>query len=216
MPRLNPPAPSLTGAAVRVSVITLLEGNQCYTDHDYQTAAAFVLTPAALAGFLTAWWTANGALYLACLTADSQLKGVLGTDLSQGTVPTFLDSSNAGALGTVAGHSLPSEMAVTISKRTALKGQHGIGRVSMPGVPIGFTTPATTSNQINATGVLAYVALNAELQTPLVSGGQTWTPCVSTRPKPPATLVTHAANTTAWVTRLLLGTARRRKIGRGI
>jgi hypothetical protein len=107
-------------------------------------------------------------------------------------------------------------MAAVFQKKTALKGQHGRGRTSMPAIPNTFTTPATDPNIINATGLTAYLALANQLITPVAAGGNTWSLIVSTAPIPPVTLTTRGSIVTLITIDPTLGTIKRRKPGRGI
>jgi hypothetical protein len=208
----------ITGWCLRATIISRDEGEFQYTTHDYMSFGSTLATPspAEMLAFSTAFQAIMLTNYLACLTADSKLDEILITDLSVGTVPSLHDRTNTGTAGSVADHALPFEMAVVLSKRTALRGQHGFGRIAMPCIPSTFVDLATHSNELNATGLGTYSNLADSMEQNITHGAITYEPVVTTRPIAPATLVTHAAKVTSVLLRTPLGTCRRRKPGRGI
>jgi hypothetical protein len=213
--RNNAPLPPVPGAAVRNIVQTVHDGQKCENTIDYRTPSSFLPSAADLVAAAAAWITHHSASFLGCLTADTTLFGVLCARLDTLSVPTAF-SSGASAPGTVAGHNLPIEMAAVIRKVTGVKGQHGRGRVSLPAVPIGFTTPAADANNINGTGVAAYATFAGVLLSGFVVGVIVYAPALLQRPTPPATIYTLGTVLTGFTPDLLLGTVRRRKLGRGI
>jgi hypothetical protein len=156
------------------------------------------------------------ALFQSILTPDTTLLGTLIEDVSQGTVPTNVDDSWTGIVPSVSGHSLPLEMAATISRQTAVKGQHGYGRISAPAIPISFTNPAANPNLLTGAAQTIYTTFYAGLQGTFTTASRTWNHVLSERPVKPAALVTKAGLVTSFLVRQVLGTARRRKIGRGV
>jgi hypothetical protein len=118
--------------------------------------------------------------------------------------------------GSVMGDGLPLEMAAIITKYSLLKGQHGRGRIYMPSVPITFTTPATSPNKINATGRTAYGDLGDLTMAVLTSGGLNYKPVIVTRPIAPINIATRGVVISQTFTQPILGTVRRRRLGRGI
>lgn len=109
-----------------------------------------------------------------------------------------------------AGH-MPTEVGMPLLKITASRGQCGRGRISTPAVPTAWVTASVLSN----TG--AHSALAFQMIQNLVQGPSTWRPCVYSAkgsrlfPIPGAALLTNAILPAG----NLLGTIRRRKIGRG-
>jgi hypothetical protein len=171
---------------------------------------------AEMLAFSTAAQAALLTNFFACLTPDSKFDEIQISDLSSGTVPTLHDRTNTGTVGTEASNSLPAEMAVTLSKRTGLKGQHGFGRVSMPAVPASCLDLTTSSNKLNGTGLGLYGNFADTMELSITHGLITYKPVVTTRPIAPATLTSKAAIITSVILRDQLGTQLRRRPGRGI
>jgi hypothetical protein len=158
---------------------------------------------------------AVAAAYAACLPALSTIIGIIGEVVSASTVAKFMEVDDTA--GTVVAANLPLEIAAVVNKVSSLKGGHGVGHFQMPAVPVTFTTPATDPNRVNVAGLAAYTALCLALQItfPGVSAPHV-DPVVATRPIPPAKVVSLAQKLNAQQPNPLLGTARRRKEGRGI
>ena len=214
--RTNWPAPAITGVVGRITVVTSTAAQTCFTSFDYMSSS-MTTTTAEMAVVVANFLLGTKAHYLACLTPDTTLIATTMQAVSSLVYQTAIVTEAPGVVGTVMTHSLPLEMGATLTKYSAIKGQHGRGRVTMPAVPITFTTPATDPNRLNATGLAAYLAVVLDVQTSWAgTGGNFWAPVISTRPKPPASVVAEAALVTQYVQPLVLGTARRRKEGRGI
>jgi hypothetical protein len=109
-----------------------------------------------------------------------------------------------------AGHE-PTEVAFNINRYTGFKGQCGRGRVLMPAVP----TSVVTASKV--TTLTAYTAFANQMLAPIAQGGDTFTPGLYSRDGSHAFPGAGYADLTATLTQAssLLGTARRRKIGRG-
>jgi hypothetical protein len=213
--RVNPPAPAVTGDVVRFTMISVTQGQTCFTTHDYMSSAVGDVTHPLLANLATAFDTAVTTPYLACLPTTSNVVGVIAEVISTSTVSKFLLSFIQAGLVAAAG--LPLEIAAIINRSTILRGGHGVGRFSMPAIPVTFTTPATDPNRINAAGGVAYTALCVALQTTFpAASAPAVSPVVSTRPVPPALVVSHAQPIISQAFNTLVGTVRRRKEGRGI
>lgn len=147
------------------------------------------------------------AKYLACLSADFALTEVIIDVPTSPSLAAFTQANTAAGTGP-AGHE-PSEVAAVIDRYTAFKGQCGRGRVSLPAVPTTWVTASrlttTTANAAFATQMLAAIT----------SGGDTFTPGLyshnGSRQQPGAGFAVLSQT----VFDTLLGTIRRRKIGRG-
>lgn len=214
MARVNAIPPPITGDVYRFSVWTRQQGQVCINSFEVM-GDAFAATPATnMNSLLTAWVLGNEALYLLCMTSMATLFRYTLQCISSNAFATIEQAPSKP--GTALGSPLPLEMAAIIRKTGPFKGQHGRGRVFMPGIPVSFTTPATNPNLLNATGILAYQNLATSIVSPDVVGGITYKSCVSTRPIPPALVVTTAADTPVMTPVALLGTVRRRREGRGI
>jgi hypothetical protein len=213
--RTNAPNPPIAGAVARVLVYSRTTNQVAITSHDYM-ASTMGITAADLTALIAQWIIKNQANYLGCLTPDTVVFQFLCSRLDSLAVQTQIFTLVGGSAGIIVGHPLPLQMGVTLTKYSSVKGQHGRGRITMPAIPASYVTPATDPDQINATGVTAYTALTVTLQAPITVGPITWTPCISTRPVPPANVVTNASVYTNMVVRTILGSARRRKEGVGI
>lgn len=153
------------------------------------------------------------APYIACLSGDwgtgveEHLDVVHRNDI-QGVVST----ANAGAVGGRANGHLPTEVAAVISRYTVFKGQHGRGRVSLPGI----ATADVTASTITAAGLLtAMTALGTQLLAGRSDGTNVWTSCIGQRQTATPRTIQAAAVIVKYVNRPILGTIRRRKLGRG-
>lgn len=127
-------------------------------------------------------------------------------------VATVISTARAGTVGGTVGAHAPTEIAGIFIRQTPIKGQHGRGRVSIPAIP---SVHYTASNW-SGVGLAALQSsfMSAALAT-ASDGTNTWTPCVGQRGTASPRLVTNYATISSWRADLLLGTIRRRKVGRG-
>lgn len=209
---LNPPIAGSTLA--RIVVECLCDHQRCMYSIDYLSNTVVVGKFVEVSNFEAQWEANLLAKLRACLAADCTLTSISAIAISDNSVQPVV--SPQGLAGTVAGNHLPIEMAITIAKQSSIRGRSGRGWLQLPGIPISFTTPATDPNILNATGLAATNTLCVELLHAVVSGAYTWTPVVSSRPPKGFPNYTRAAPLNGIVPRLLLGTVRRRKEGRGI
>lgn len=217
MGRFNPPAGATTKAIARVTVGTKTAGSICLTTFDYQwNTVGTSPSLGDLNNLADDWHTAFDTDFLACLSPQTELYSTQVAELHYGTSPTYARLETPGTVGTAGATALNLELGVTMTRYGPLKGQHGRGRITMPAIPNTFVTPATDANVINSTGLAAYNTLATALVSPLVRGGSTWTPFISTRPVAPSTLVDFGVQVSNYVVRAIMGTARTRKEGRGI
>lgn len=213
MPRLNPPLPAATGEIYRLQVRGTLAGQSIQTNFEYMATAAGA--PSATEEFdLGAAFDAQCFGHLAAVLPGtftfSSYKVSSLTNLSR--IPRYIPP--LGSTGTAAGTYRCTELAAIIQKNTLIKGQHGAGRNYMPGLPSGFVTDATDGNLLNAGAITAYGLFCVDLMTALTVGAKTMKLCIATRP---ATNVpyTLAAFCVSAAPETLLGTQRRRRVGRG-
>jgi hypothetical protein len=127
-------------------------------------------------------------------------------------IATVISTGNNGVVGgRPAGHE-PTEVAGVILRQTAIKGQHGRGRYSFPAVSTADVVNSTwTSVGLTAALALWYVAALGNQS----DGTNTWTPCVGQRGVASPRLIVGFAPVVSFQGTNLLGTIRRRKIGRG-
>jgi hypothetical protein len=212
--RNNQPLPLLAPNAAALLTALFTGANQIYEmTFGYANSGAPV-SAADLLSLATAWVTEAQTDLLACLSEDITFTSVRVADASGGVLATQI-ATVTGGTGTVTAHAYPGPVAASILRNTNFRGQHGRGRISMPGVPLTFVTPATDPNALNSTAVTAYTALIGVLAN-RITASQVWSPFLLTRPVPGSPLVTRGALITAWLVDTILGSARRRKEGRGI
>jgi hypothetical protein len=215
MPRVNTPAPPITGDCFRMQLGVLEEAQQCIFTCDYMGAGFLGPTNADMLALQTAWLAIiQGPL--AAVIANTAATNYASTQLlSTGTTPTLVQL--VGGVGLGGALCSPLEVSAIISFQSALKGQHGIGRRYIPAVPQAFcNTAAGKGSQLTAAAVTAYQALAFAMLTNVAAGAFVLQPAVFTRPVSPAFLVTRASLLLTSVVRPILGTVRRRRIGRGI
>lgn len=215
--RQNAPLPVLgANPAVRIVQKFVSFAQVCEITIDYICNVAIGLSPAIIDTLLVNFQFVCDAGFQGAVTAQTELSDTLGISLTDATIPTRTLAHAPATVGTVAGNTLPIEMGVVLRKHTAFRGQHGMGRITMPAVPVGFTTPGTDPNLLNAAGVTAYTTVCTNFGTALLAGGQFWSSSLTTRPSPPAVVASHGAALSNMTVNPLLGTSRRRKEGRGI
>lgn len=212
----SPAAAPVVTSLVRMTVATKTNGQLCENTFDYSNTSGTPIGGNALLTFIADWQTALQSFYLACLSPLTTLFSYTAAELHFGLTASQVFLLAPGVIGTAGATNLSLEMAATMLRYTLLKGKHGRGRIAMPAVPNTFVTPATDSNVLNATGLAAYGSLGTHLTLNIISGGDTFTPMISTRPIPPAVLVNNAGAIQKYIVPATLGTNRRRKPGRGI
>jgi hypothetical protein len=214
--RINPPLPAATGYVVQVIMSGIMDGQRWVMDFGFMGIGAVPPTGAesAIATSFTAltqptWqpMTANNVTWdttkVSCVTSPTRNPFVLTT------APLTLFGTGGGV-----GH-IQSTDAPIFSKYTATKGQHGRGRNYIPGLPIAFVAPAIDANSLTAAGLVLTTAFAQGLRTnPFTDGTNVLDLCVYTRPAR-GLPVTLAQNVLVVVPRPLLGTVRRRRVGRG-
>jgi hypothetical protein len=213
--RTNAPLPVLATVAYRVTVFYQLDNQVCLWNMDYIMASS-VQTASSEQNLANNFITACTTAIRGCLAADglfSQVKVQCLTNPAR--IPSIVAIIAGNQPGSVAGTHLPSEVAAIISKQTSTKGQHGRGRLYLPGVPNSFVTPGTDANRLNATGVAASAALATALNSATIQDGAVnASPAVTTRVLK-GLPTTQGQTLTTFTSRFLLGTVRRRRIGRG-
>jgi len=215
--RVNAPLPALAAQpAVQITLFSVTSAQVCENTFQYITAGPAIPATSDLNQLAQDFWSLISAQAVLVTTGQTTFTQVTAALISSNNVPTGLYTLPGATVGAVAGSSLPLEMGAIMAKQTNVRGQHGRGRITLPAVPISFTTPATDPNIINAAGLTAYLNLANKFNAVLISGGVTWNAAVVTRPIPPAAVATNGTPILRVVTRALLGTARRRREGRGI
>jgi hypothetical protein len=210
--RVNASLPQTIGqAVVQYRLLGLQENQVTICTFNYQGPNPSP-TATQLASLLT---SISGNLlspFLACVssdwTVDFEELNVVTTNAINGVFSTT-HSGTAGSRGTPA---LNTEMAIVINRECVVKGQHGRGRVSLPGV----AAADVTRSRITAAALTTAVnALQAAMLLTASDGVNVYTPVMAQRATTTPRLVIGASPLTSVTHGSLLGTVRRRKIGRG-
>jgi len=212
--RVSPPLPLLgpTNGAVVYKIFGTIEGQMTMSSFFY-AAAVNNPTTGQLTTLLANIHTSLWAAYRSCISVDwatvkERVDVVHRNDLAG--VDSFTVAGSGGTRS--AGH-LPTEVAIQLIRYSAVKGQHGRGRVSIPGVP---TADVTGSNISAGTLVTALNTLVTQILTTVTDGGgNTYTSSICQRATGSPKLVIGSAPIVRMTVPTLLGTIRRRKIGRG-
>lgn len=211
--RTNPNLPLVgtTNGVVMYVIEGRIEGQMTVNTFMY-SAAVPNPSSALLNTLLTNISTNLFAKFKNCVSADwtcfrEQLKVVHRNDIA--TVQSNTNLSITG--GRPAGHE-PTEVAGIVLRVSATKGQHGRGRLSFPGI---CTADVSSSNWTSgalatALGLFTVAALNT-----VSDGTNTWTHCIGQRTNVSPKLIIGFAPITTYLGTQILGTVRRRKIGRG-
>lgn len=145
--------------------------------------------------------------WLACCSDEWELTGYICQKIHPLPVLSAFTQEVAFSAGTVAGNSLPSSVAVVMTKRTNLGGRVGRGRTYMPGVPSSFED----NSEITDAGYATYLALANRLDNSLTSQiGGSYTPVIWHRTPRTSDSITQ------FIPRTTLRNQRRRQVGRGI
>lgn len=213
--RISPPLPALTGAVYLITVSGTIDTQRWYCNFGYQ-ASSFVQVAASESNLNASWITACLAALKACLSNDAIVDTVKVACVSSPTRAPFVQQGGGLPVAGTGGVShYPTPVAGIIAKYTATRGQHGRGRNYLPAVPIGFVTPASNADQLNASGQTAYNAFATALDVAIAdTGGVTADVCVYTRVAKGLSVL-NAEDVLQLVVRPLLGTIRRRRVGRG-
>jgi len=121
--------------------------------------------------------------------------------------------------GSVTEDTLPPVCQATMQLRTATRGKHGRGRMQLPDIPETFSEDGV----ISGTGTTEYAALSAKIGAGFSTATptRTWVSCLAYRftvtPDVDTGLYTlRSGDLTAVGVRSIIGTQRRRYIGRGV
>jgi hypothetical protein len=205
------PAIGTTNGAVVYKVIGSIE-NQMTMNTFYYQAAVPAPTQAQLQTLLANISAGLFSFYQNCISSDwvtvrETIDVVHRNDIS-GQVRT----NNAGQLGLRPSTHEPTEVATVVIRYSAIKGQHGRGRVSLPAP----SAADVTGSRITGAGMLtALTNLQTNMVLSFSDGVNAWTPCIVQRSTTSPKLVIGSSQIVRTIANLLLGTVRRRKIGRG-
>jgi len=208
--RRNPPLPKPTTNVYRVKFVGTLEGqivlNTFYysdgqpvlsaTPSKLESLAQALLAPAALVD-----------VYLTALSGGYQMQYLL---IDCPTSPTLQSLQTPNIQGGLAPTPhLPTEVSTVILRQTAVKGQCGRGRIGLPAVPETWVTLS------HVTTPAAYTNVAAQMMITEVNGVDNFVPGLYSRKGSHAFPTEGYASLISTRATTLLGTIRRRKIGRG-
>lgn len=104
---------------------------------------------------------------LGVLSEDLAYQSVTATQKNVSTGYQKVIDHGGGIFGSIASHSVPSQLAIVCTLYTALRGRNYRGRTFIPGVPINYINTGVNSNEIapgDVTALLtAYNAIDARL-----------------------------------------------------
>jgi hypothetical protein len=210
--RTNPPLTPIGSNTTGVYIIQgTIEGQETLSSFQYSTPASTV-TQSQIAILLGALNTAFTAKYLACCSGDWTMVRQLFNITSVNSIIGQVTQNSVGTAGTGGAGHMPTEIAAFLVKYSGVKGQHGRGRLSMPGVPL---LAVTQSKVTLAANLAAYTALANQMLLTASDGTNTWTPAITTRSPASPKLVIAFTPLLTVVLNPLVGTIRRRRVGRG-
>ena len=212
--RTNNPLPVPANNVYEVVIIGLIDQQETLTTLYYMDnqAVGIGVNPGALQ-------TAAAVKYVTWTLVTPTTWALQGSTvkcLNNPTVPSITTFLGASQPGVVVGDAEGTIMAATIRRQTAVRGQAGRGHVNMPAVPQSFV--AANGYSLTPAAQTAYgVWATANLNTVIVGGGINFTPALVSRGLRTQTpKLLGAAPITLTQVAPVMGTARRRKIGRGV
>lgn len=211
--RINPSLPpvgSNNGVAL-YRIVGTIENQMTISTFMY-SAANNAPTQAQLTNLLTSISNILLSNYLALISLDwAVVQEKLDVVHRNDIIGTF-QTTHAGNSGTRPTGHMPTEVSGIILRRSAFKGQHGRGRVSIPAPSV---SDVTASRYTNATLLTNLGTFATSMGVGATDGTNSWTPCIGQRSSTSPKLVVAFAPVVLVTTTTLLGTVRRRKIGRG-
>lgn len=208
--RINTPPNSATFNVYRVAITGTIEGQMTVNLFYYRDQIA-IATGATLAQMQSLYLGVTGfggiiTDYLASLSSDWLATAIIiDSPTSPALARLYMPSILVGT--GPAGH-LPTTTAAVITKMSGLKGQCGRGHVALPAVPKTWATESTVTN------VTAYNALAGQMAQIQANGGVEFHPVIWSKGTRLTPRLGHTDITVCQL-RPVLGTVRRRKLGRG-
>lgn len=209
-PRFRRVNPVLTAAPANTFEVTLFGSieNQLTINTFYYRDQGAALTSLSESNLSTGFAASVLGAFAACCSADWSYNQIKVQCLTTPARQPYLGVSSGPGTGPSTHE--PTTVCGVIIRRTGIKGQSGRGRIAVPAP----STSLVTSSSLSAGLITTYNALCVAMVTPFTAGGVTWTPGVVSR-KNKAGPPLGYADLTSCQTRTLLGTCRRRKVGRG-
>lgn len=210
--RVNQSLPVLGTQGVVMMVIQgTIEGQLTISTFPYLGSVA-APTQAQLQTMITNFHTAMATAYRGAVSNDWSWTRTLAQVISSTTIATAVSGVNAGLAGTNGVGHAPIETADVFVRKTAFKGQHGRGRVSLPPPSLAAVVNSALSNAFVAGPQLA---MATAMLASFTDGVNVWLPCVAQRSVSSPKVAIGAAALTFTAGNFFLGTVRRRKVGRG-
>lgn len=212
MPSLDPPAPALTGWVGKFILTGELFG-QTIQNVFYYAGMLGTEPPISVTAFKT-WFDINILPdWQSCVSTDYTFKSWKLVHLTLPTaIPEYVNYA-PGVTGGVATDADAPQVAVDIQRKTDLIGRHGRGRIEIAGI----AEADTAAGKLTAGSLALFQTLAASLNLVLVVAGNSYvTMVVYYKKLTPLTFDVRGRPVVNWVVDEVLGTQRRRKVGRGI
>lgn len=211
--RVNPNLP-LVGASngvVQYVIQGQIEGQMTLSTFMY-SAAVTTLSLTAAQTLLTN--ISNGLFpsYKNLISSDWTCVRELLRMVHRNDVPTNISTNRFATAGGRPALHEPTEVAGIFNRTSLIKGQHGRGRVSIPAISTADVSASNWTGAAITTNILLFQS--AALAT-ASDGTNTWTPCIGQRGTGSPRLIVGFSPIATVLVNNLLGTIRRRKIGRG-
>lgn len=211
--RTNPTLPALTGNVVMLTLFGTVENQLTLNILYYEDQTGTVGSITNLNSFIGSWTVPNQASLLAVSSSDWSLTQYKAQYVNLPAIIPQYSTTGLPQPGTGPATHEPTTVAALISKFSQVKGQSGRGRYYIPAIP----TAWVTASSINPTFITNYNTYAGKLVNQITSGGITYTPGIFSRRgfnKVTGTGGGFSPMSNA-IAKTLLGTVRRRRIGRG-
>lgn len=211
--RVNPSLPAVgTSQGVTLYRVVGSFENQLTISTFYYLAPLNNPTTAQLTTLLTSITSTMFLAYKNCVSSDWTCTKETLDVVHRNDIIGVQSLANANVPGTRPSGHEPTEVASIIIRYSAFKGQHGRGRVSLPAA----STADVTSSRLSSSAIQTNLTtLAGAMLNTATDGTNTWTPCIAQRSNTSPKNIVAAAAMVRTVPNFLLGTVRRRRIGRG-
>ena len=215
-PRFRRSNPSLvpigtTNGCALYRIVGSIEGQMTVSGF-YYFASVPTITQTQMSTLLAAIRANLRGNYINCISSDWSLTLESLALVHRNDVATFISTTGSLLVGARSAGHLSTEMTCWINRVSFVKGQHGRGRVSIPAIAAADATNSKISAAAEQTVLLS---LASAMLTSASDGTNTWLPCIAQRATTSPKLVTATSQLSSATPNFLLGTVRRRRIGRG-
>lgn len=193
------------GDLYQLTIMGRLHGQRILNVLHYGVSVAGPTNP--IEDLVTQWRADCETHWLACHSNEYTLDGYLSQKIRPLPITASYEEAPLALAGSSGNNSLPTSMAVVLTKRTDLAGRSYRGRIYMAGVPITFEL----DSELTGAAMNVYDTLADDLESPIVTaGGTTFIPVLFRRSADVAREITQV------IPRSTLRNQRRRQVGRGI